>query len=102
MPSSKNLGHDQIRQEEMSDMVGAKLGFNSIHGLAKGTGHDCRVVDQDVDLLDASIDDRCSLSYRRLVAEVDADELRLHLWMNGMDTINDGLDLGQGTTSKDN
>lgn len=57
MPSSKKFGHDQIRQEEVSDMVGAELAFNPIHGLTKGTGHDCRVVDQDVDLLDASVDD---------------------------------------------
>lgn len=41
-------------------------------------------------------------SYSRLFTEVDADELRLHLWIDGIDTINDGLDLGQGTTSKDN
>ena len=85
----------------MPNVICAKLAFNPIHCFSKRTCHDCCIVDQDINLLDASVDVCGSLSYGRLAAEIDADELRLDLWVDGVNAINDWLDLGQGTTSKD-
>lgn len=101
MPSIKNFRHDKVRQEEVPNIICAKLAFNAIHCFSKRACHDSCVVDQDINPLDASVDICGSLSYGRLAAEIDADELRLDLWIDGVNAINDWLDLGQGATSKD-
>lgn len=101
MPSIENFRHDKVRQEEVPNIICAKLAFNAIHCFSKRACHDSCVVDQDINPLDASVDICGSLSYGRLAAEIDADELRLDLWIDGVNAINDWLDLGQGATSKD-
>ena len=89
MPGREQSWHNEVCQEEVPKVIGAKLAFNAVCRLSKGARHDCSIVDQDIDLLDASIDVCGSFSYRCLTTEIDADKLSVHLWVDGVDAIND-------------
>ena len=78
----------------MPDMIGAELALDPICGPCKRACHYCRIVDQNIDALDALIDSCSSVSNGMLVAEVQSNELSLDVWISTADTINDSLDLG--------
>ena len=46
-------GHQQIGQQEMTDMVGAKLHFETVGGAIERGSHHPGIVDQQVDLVEA-------------------------------------------------
>lgn len=75
-------------------MISPELVLDTISGLCKRTSHDCRVVDQDIDALDAFIDTGSGFSNSVLAAEVQRKEPILYVWIGTADTIDHRLDLG--------
>lgn len=70
----KDLRHDQIRKQEMPDVVRSKLGLESVFRGGVGCRHDGGVVDEPVNRLYVSVDllRRCAdLSLR---AEVEFEK----------------------------
>ena len=94
--------HDQICEQEMPNVISAKLAFDPVSSLCKRTCHYCRIVDQDVDDLNAFIDHSGSFSNSMLAAEVQRNELGLNIWICSANTIDDWLDLGQRATCEKN
>ena len=79
----------------MAYVVCAELGFNPIHSLCKGTRHNCRIVDQYMDLLDIGINAGSSFADRGLTTEIEIDELGPDCGLDCIDAINDWLDFAQ-------
>lgn len=46
----------------MTDVVGAELALDPVYGFGERAAHDGRIVDQDINLLDAGIDVCSALS----------------------------------------
>ena len=97
---SQNFRHDQIRKQEVADVVCPKLALNPIYSLCKRTSHDAGIVDQYVELVHALIDFGGGFSYGVQATQIKWYEICLDSWICGVYTFDDGLNLCQAATSK--
>lgn len=93
----QHLPQNQIRQQEVSDMVAAKLRLNAIfRRLKRGSCHNPSTIDQDINLLDTGIFVylRGSYSDRCLVREINPDEPDGDRGIDSFDGVDHGKDTG--------
>ena len=76
-------------------MVCAELAFNPVHSLRIWTGHDCRIIDQYINLLDIVIDASGSFANRGQTTEIELDEIGPDFWVDSPDAVDDRLDFYQ-------
>lgn len=82
-------------------MVRAELTLNPVwRGSILSDGHDASVVDEDVNPIDAIVDLRCSFADGGLVAEIEFDELDLHVGVDLVKFLDHRCNLGFVATGK--
>lgn len=101
--SSKNLAHNEVREQEMAQMVRSEMHFKSVCRLrVVFYGHDASIVDHGVEAVNARVDClRCPL-HRGVVAEVERDDRNVNLRIDLLDLVHDRLDLGLAATGENN
>jgi hypothetical protein len=98
---SNDLAHEEVRKQEVTQMIGSELHFKSVCGLCVVFyGHDTRIVDQDVKAVNAGVDRLRCLVYRGVVAEIERHDHNINLGINFLDLVHDRLDLGLTATGK--
>ena len=97
----EQLGHDQIREQEMSDMVSGELGLQPVNALRIRHGHDGRIIDQSVDGLSIRIDFLARLADLILRAEVELEEPSGNGRRGGLEGCFRGLQFGQVAAGED-
>ena len=85
----------------MADVVCAELAFNPVHSLRIWTRHNCRIIDQYINLLNIVIDASGSFADRDQTTEIEIDEFGPDFGVDRINAVDDRLDFAQGTTSKD-
>lgn len=95
-----DLGQQLLDQQEVGQVVDAKLRLDPVDGLGKGGHHDARHGDEVVDLGDI-IEVPRSSSYIFEVEEVDLEEADVDGGVLGLDLGDNGLDAGLGSGSED-
>ena len=75
LPSGPNLGLDERRQQEVSEVVGGELRFDVVLVSGEGDGHDAGVIDHEVEFRDGLVDDSCSVADGIEVVELDRHEV---------------------------
>lgn len=97
---SPDLRQQLLNQQEVSQVVDAKLRLDPVDGLGEGGHHDARHGDEVVDLGNI-VEVPCGSSYIFEVGEIDFEEANVDGGVLGLDLGNDGLDAGLGSGSED-
>ncbi len=61
LPGCQDFGKDKSREEEVAEVVGGELRFDTVLVGGKGYGHNTGVVHHDVNFRDSFVDSYCSL-----------------------------------------
>lgn len=92
----------QVRQKEMTEIVGCELALNAVLGQNKlSGGHDSSIIDEDVDMLCDGLDLLDGLANRLIAEKVELDKSDFDGGIGLLDLIDNGSDLGFVTTSED-
>ena len=84
----EELRHDQIREQEMSDVIRRKLGLQPVDAFRIRHAHDARIVDQSVDRFGVGVDFGARLADLLLRAEIELEKAGGHVRRG---TIEDGF-----------
>lgn len=95
-----DLGQQLLDQQEVGQVVDAKLRLDPVDGLGEGGHHDARHGDEVVDLGDI-VEVPCGSSYVLEVGEIDLEEADVDGGVLGLDPGDDGVDAGRGSGSED-
>jgi hypothetical protein len=75
-----DLAHGKVGEEEVTQVVGSKMHFESVCGLYVVLyGHDTGVVDQDIKVVDASVDCLRCLLNRGVIAKIESYDHNINL-----------------------
>jgi hypothetical protein len=101
LASCLDLAEQELGEQDMTKMVGCELQFNAaLIGGEVLDGHDAGVVDQNVQLVDGSIDLCCGRAHGVKVVKLDSYEGCFDLRINLLDFRNDRVNLGGGARKK--
>lgn len=95
-----DLGQQLLDQQEVGQVVDAKLRLDTVDGLGKGGHHDARHGDELVDLGDI-VEVPCGSFYVLEIGEVDLEEADVDGGVLGLDLGDDGVDARPGSGSED-